>query len=135
MDHQQLMRVYGALMWSLGKVLQTPEVTRVYIGSFWDHPLHHDTNKKLFLAEEQDLFLDLQQLPRSTVVRKLNDLIKRARLAKVHAYIVSELRKEMPSVFGRTSRKKELTKNLQKIYDRLQVLKRLLNKTSHFYLI
>jgi hypothetical protein len=26
------MRVYGALMWSLGKVLNTPEVTRVYIG-------------------------------------------------------------------------------------------------------
>ena len=26
------MRVYGALMWSLGKVLNTPEVMRVYIG-------------------------------------------------------------------------------------------------------
>lgn len=26
------MRVYGALMWSLGKVLNTPEVVRVYIG-------------------------------------------------------------------------------------------------------
>lgn len=28
----QLMRVYGALMWSLGKVQNTPEVSRVYIG-------------------------------------------------------------------------------------------------------
>ena len=28
------MRVYGALMWSLGKVFKTPEVNRVYIGSF-----------------------------------------------------------------------------------------------------
>lgn len=27
---------YGALMWSLGKVSQTPEVKRVYISSFWD---------------------------------------------------------------------------------------------------
>ncbi|PIO54465.1 hypothetical protein TELCIR_24172, partial [Teladorsagia circumcincta] len=43
-DHQQLMRVYGALMWSLGKVFKTPEVSRVYIGTFWDHPLHYDIN-------------------------------------------------------------------------------------------
>lgn len=119
-DHQQLMRVYGALMWSLGKVLQTPEVARVYIGSFWDQPLRFDANRRLFEDEEQDLFRDLQSLPRNAALRKLNDLIKRARLAKVHAFIISELRKDMPSMFGKDSKKKDLIKNLGQIYDRIQ---------------
>lgn len=48
-DTQQLMRVYGALMWSLGKVMQTPEVCRVYIGSFWEAPLSNFDNR--FLLE------------------------------------------------------------------------------------
>lgn len=119
-DHQQLMRVYGALMWSLGKVLQTPEVARVYIGSFWDQPLRFDSNRRLFEDEEQDLFKDLQSLPRNATLRKLNDLIKRARLAKVHAYIISALRKEMPSMFGKDNKKKELIKTLNSIYEEIQ---------------
>lgn len=119
-DHQQLMRVYGALMWSLGKVLQTPEVARVYIGSFWDQPLRYDVNRRLFEDEERDLFLDIQSLPRNAALRKLNDLIKRARLSIVHAYIISELKKEMPAMFGKDAKKKELIKNLGQIYDRLQ---------------
>jgi len=119
-DHQQLMRVYGALMWSLGKVLNTPEVARVYIGSFWDQPLHFDVNRKLFELEEQDLFNDIQSLPRNAALRKLNDLIKRTRLAKVHAYIISHLKKEMPSVFGKENKKKELIRDLDKTYAAIQ---------------
>lgn len=45
-DRQKLMRVYGALMWSLGKVIKSPEVLRVYIGSFWDQPLMYEDNGK-----------------------------------------------------------------------------------------
>ncbi|XP_035674911.1 EH domain-containing protein 1-like isoform X1 [Branchiostoma floridae] len=119
-DHQQLMRVYGALMWSLGKVINTPEVARVYIGSFWDQPLQYDINRRLFEAEEHDLFADLQSLPRNAALRKLNDLIKRARLAKVQAYIISHLRGQMPSMFGKDSKKKELIDNLHKTYEQIQ---------------
>jgi len=62
----------------------------------------------------------LQSLPKNAALRKLNDLIKRARLAKVHAYIISELRNEMPAMFGKESKKKDLIKNIGNIYDRLQ---------------
>uniref|UniRef100_A0A452IJX4 Uncharacterized protein n=1 Tax=Gopherus agassizii TaxID=38772 RepID=A0A452IJX4_9SAUR len=119
-DTQQLMRVYGALMWSLGKVINTPEVLRVYIGSFWAQPLQNTENRRLFEVEAQDLFRDIQSLPQKAAVRKLNDLIKRARLAKVHAYIISHLKKEMPSVFGKESKKRELISTLPEIYIQLQ---------------
>ncbi|XP_070698153.1 EH domain-containing protein 4 [Pempheris klunzingeri] len=119
-DTQQLMRVYGALMWSLGKVINTPEVVRVYLGSFWAKPLQNTENRRLFEAESQDLFRDIQSLPRNAALRKLNDLIKRARLAKVHAYIISYLKKEMPSLFGREKKKEELIMRLPEIYTLLQ---------------
>ncbi|NP_001133244.1 EH domain-containing protein 4-like [Salvelinus fontinalis] len=119
-DSQQLMRVYGALMWSLGKVINTPEVVRVYLGSFWAKPLQNTENRRLFEAEAQDLFKDIQGLPRNAALRKLNDLIKRARLAKVHAYIISYLKKEMPSLFGKEKKKEELIMRLPEIYTILQ---------------
>ncbi|CDJ45733.1 EH protein, putative [Eimeria brunetti] len=83
-SYQQLMRVYGALMWSLGKVISSPEVARVYIGSFWNNPLQNDENRKLFEAEANDLYSDIARVPRDAAIRKLNDFIKRARLAKVN---------------------------------------------------
>ncbi|VDO95472.1 unnamed protein product [Schistosoma curassoni] len=111
------MRVYGALMWSLGKILNTPEVARVYIGSFWDRQLVFDTNRKLFELEKMDLFRDLATLPANGTLRKLNDFIRRARLAKVHAYVISHLKKEMPTIVGKDAKKKELINNLSKVYD------------------
>ena len=114
---QQLMRVYGALMWSLGKVLGTPEVIRVYIGSFWDKQLQYDDNRKLFEAEQDDLFADIQSLPRTNAVRKVNEMIKRARLAKVQAFILTQLKNEMPSLFGKQSKKDDLIENLDKVFN------------------
>ncbi|CAH8520825.1 unnamed protein product [Dicrocoelium dendriticum] len=118
-DSQQLMRVYGALMWSLGKILNTPEVARVYIGTFWDHRLMFDANRKLFELEQRDLFRELSSLPGSAALRKLNDFIRRARLAKVHAYIIAYLKEQMPALIARDSKKNQLIANLSKVYETL----------------
>lgn len=116
---QQLMRVYGALMWSLGKIMGTPEVVRVYIGSFWDRPMQDASNRQLFEMEQEDLFADIQTLPRTAAVRKLNELIKRAKLAKVHAIILAHLRSEMPTLFGKQSKKEQLIKELAIVFNTL----------------
>jgi len=111
-NNQQLMRVYGALMWSLGKVMQTPEVMRVYIGSFWEQPYQNTDNTKLFDLERNDLLKDLMNLPRNAAVRKVNELVKRARLAKVHALLISHLRDQMPSLIGKGNKQQELIQNM-----------------------
>ena len=100
--NQQLMRVYGALMWSLGKVVLTPEVLRVYVGSFWDQPYAEPgrSNSELFDREANDLLSDLRALPRNSAIRKINELIKRCRQSKVHALLIAHLKAKMPTFWG-----------------------------------
>ena len=62
-------------------------------------------NADLFDSERADLLADLRMLPRSSVIRKINDLVKRARLVKVHAHIVAHLRGQMPAMFGGDAKK------------------------------
>ncbi|GMH57148.1 hypothetical protein TrRE_jg6725 [Triparma retinervis] len=115
-NRQKLMRVYGALMWAMGKVTKTPEVLRVYTGSFWDQPLQHEDNAKLFEQEEKDLMKDLKNLPRNSAIRKINEIVKRTRKAKVHAYIMSYLRSQMPSLSGKAKKQESLIKDLPNVF-------------------
>mmetsp|Transcript_10736 Transcript_10736/g.16289 ORF Transcript_10736/g.16289 Transcript_10736/m.16289 type:complete len:543 (+) Transcript_10736:119-1747(+) len=108
LDSQALLRVYGALMWSLGKVIRTPEAARVYMGSFWDAPLKSEVNRVLLEREKRDLVDELMQLPHNAAVRRINELVKRSRSVKVHAYIIHYLRKQMPYVFGKSEKQKKL---------------------------
>ncbi|KAI8925182.1 P-loop containing nucleoside triphosphate hydrolase protein [Entophlyctis helioformis] len=117
---QQLMRVYGALMWSLGKVLQTPEVVRVYISSFWDQPFQYKDCEILLSAEKQDLFKDLKNLPRNTSIRKINEMVKRARLVQVHSLIIAHLRHELPNFFGKGTKQADLVNNLEAEFQKIQ---------------
>lgn len=93
-------------MWSLGKVIQTPEVCRVYMGSFWEAPLKNNDNRctrahilvlllffecllclccgrVLLEREKRDLLNEMMALPQNAVVRRINELVKRSRSVKV----------------------------------------------------
>jgi EH domain-containing protein 3/EH domain-containing protein 1 len=59
-----------------------------------------------------DLLSDMKDLPRNATVRKVNEIVKRARMAKVHAYIISHLKQQMPSMFGKDKKQAELIENL-----------------------
>jgi len=119
-DTQSLMRVYGAMMWSLGKVKQTPEVTRVFISSFWDQPFKNQDNKALFQSERDDLFKELRELPRYSAIRKINDLVKRARCVKVHALIIGHLKSKMPSFMGKEAAQKKLLAGMGEVFRAVQ---------------
>ena len=110
---QQLLRVYGALLWGLGKVLNTPECCRVYVGSFWDRPLQNKEQQVLLEREKSDLFNDIASLPQNAVMRRINELVKRARSVKVHAYIIHYLRKQMPYAIGRKEKQFQLIQRLE----------------------
>merc|ERR1719460_1623957 len=115
-NSQQLMRVYGALLWSLAKVIGTPEVSRVYIGSFWDQPLDNTEQRSLFEQEENDLYTDLAVLPRMSSTRKLNDFIRRARVARALGFLMNHLRKEMPMMMGASKKQTKMIQNLDEVY-------------------
>ena len=99
-DKQRLLRAFGALMWNLGKVIHTPEVVRVYVGSFWDQPPLFDDNLSLLQAEQADLMRDIRDLPRHSTVRRISELVKRIRLCKVHSYIIGYMKDHLPT-FGK----------------------------------
>jgi len=105
---QQLMRVYGAVMWSLAKVLGTPEVCRVYLGSFWENPPSNADTSKLLKAEMEDMIRDLCMLPRQSAVRKVNEIVKRSRKVRLLACLLDYLRSEMPKLGSADKKKTKL---------------------------
>ena len=96
--------------------LRTPEVLRVDSGSFWEEPLVYEDLAALFESEENDLMQDLRDLPRNSAVRKINELVKRARLAKVNAHIISHLKEKMPSFMGQKKKQTQLIQELGGVF-------------------
>ena len=80
------------------KAFPTPEVVRVYTGSYWDEPLQHTSFENMFNIDESWLLDELMRLPSVSAERKVNAIVKRIRLVKVHLCILGYLKQKMSSL-------------------------------------
>eukprot|EP00798_Chlamydomonas_sp_ICE-L_P032141 gene32141-16666_t len=123
LDQKQLMRVYGALMWSLGKVFKSPEVCRVYVGSFnSEAPISTEKNpagKEFFESEERELLQSLYDCPQRSADRKVNEFVKRVRACKIHMLLMGHMRKQMPSMWGKDKVQKKMLEDLPQTFQQM----------------
>jgi GTP-binding protein EngB required for normal cell division len=122
-DAENLVRVYGALCWNVGKIFNTPEVSRVYISSFWDQEYNYQDHTKLFDEDKHSLQSELHALPRETVLRRINSMVARIRRTKSHFCIVTHLRAQTPyfKVFGAVARHRNwILNNLPAIFQEVE---------------
>jgi len=94
----ELVRVYGALLWNLGQVLRTPEVTRVFVSSFHEQPYKHQDLSSMFNDDKAKILQELASLPRATLLRKANLVVERARRVRAHFCIMAHIQSKLPLV-------------------------------------
>lgn len=112
-DSTNLVRVYGALLWNVGKVLQTPEVARVYISSFWDAEYRYKDHQKLFDEDKAAILKELQDLPRNALLRRVNNFASRIRKVKAHMCLVSHIKSQLPWVSSIIGSERQLHKYVE----------------------
>ncbi|XP_066509472.1 sarcalumenin-like isoform X1 [Hoplias malabaricus] len=85
---QDLMRVYGALFWSMAPLINVTEPPRVYVSSFWPREYASDTSHELFMKEEISLLEDLNQVIENQLENKIAFVRQHAIRVRVHALLV-----------------------------------------------
>jgi EH domain-containing protein 1 len=116
LDQESLMRVYGALLWSMGRIFKGAEVARIYVGSFTDSEILRPEHKTLFDKDKLVLMNHIEQLPKACSMRKINEMVKRLRRAVVHVCVLGHLRSKMPLLWGKEATQAKLIEDLEAIF-------------------
>merc|ERR1712061_931862 len=90
-----------------------PESNRIYMGSFWDQPLREGSHKMMMEKDMAILLADLQDLPNEVSEQRIQEMVIRIRLLRVHMCLMASLRAEMPWFCGKAKRKRHLLDNLE----------------------
>lgn len=95
MPAEDLLRVYGGLLFALGKVIKTPEVPKVHVVSAIHGQVRNPEVSGLLEADQGKLLNHLLSLKSKSRSRRLDELIKRAKKLRVHMHIVNHLRNQL----------------------------------------
>eukprot|EP00747_Dinoflagellata_sp_TGD_P166030 gnl/TRDRNA2_/TRDRNA2_188204_c0_seq1.p1 gnl/TRDRNA2_/TRDRNA2_188204_c0~~gnl/TRDRNA2_/TRDRNA2_188204_c0_seq1.p1 ORF type:complete len:473 (-),score=92.81 gnl/TRDRNA2_/TRDRNA2_188204_c0_seq1:39-1457(-) len=120
-DAANLVRVYGALLWNVGKIFRTPEVARVFISSFWDQEYRYKEHQELFREDKEAVLKELRELPNTALLRKINNFVGRVRKVKAHICITAHIRSQLPIVPYMLGMQRRLhqwvDQNLEKLFE------------------
>ncbi|KAH0632105.1 hypothetical protein JD844_020168 [Phrynosoma platyrhinos] len=127
---QELMRVYGALFWSLAPLINVTEPPRVYVSSFWPLDYHPDTHRELFLKEEISLLEDLNQVIENRLENKIAFIRQHAIRVRIHALLVDRYLQTYRDKMTFFSDGELVFKDIVEDPDKFYIFKSILAKTN-----
>ncbi|KAJ7306062.1 hypothetical protein JRQ81_010428 [Phrynocephalus forsythii] len=127
---QELMRVYGALFWSLAPLINVTEPPRVYVSSFWPLDYHPDTHRDLFLKEEISLLEDLNQVIENRLENKIAFIRQHAIRVRIHALLVDRYLQTYKDKMTFFSDGELVFKDIVEDPDKFYIFKSILAKTN-----
>ncbi|XP_004627873.1 sarcalumenin isoform X2 [Octodon degus] len=127
---QMLMRVYGALFWSLAPLINVTEPPRVYVSSFWPQEYKPDTHRELFLKEEISLLEDLNQVIENRLENKIAFIRQHAIRVRIHALLVDRYLQTYKDKMTFFSDGELVFKDIVEDPDKFYIFKTILAKTN-----
>ncbi|XP_059425681.1 sarcalumenin-like [Carassius carassius] len=127
---QDLMRVYGALFWSMAPLINVTEPPRVYVSSFWPQDYAPDTNRDLFKREEISLLEDLNQVIENRLENKIAFIRQHGIRVRIHALLVDRYLQTYYEKLGWFSDPHEVFNDIVSDPDKFYIFKSILAKTN-----
>ncbi|XP_071360766.1 sarcalumenin-like [Trachinotus anak] len=130
LTNQDLMRVYGALFWSMAPLINVTEPPRVYVSSFWPLDYAADTSRELFMREEISLLEDLNQVIENQMENKIAFIRQHGIRVRIHALLVDRYLQTYYDKMGWFSDPYEVFQDIVNDPDKYYIFKSILAKTN-----
>ncbi|XP_077461562.1 uncharacterized protein LOC144077581 [Stigmatopora argus] len=127
---QDLMRVYGALFWSMAPLINATEPPRVYVSSFWTREYEVDTSRELFMKEEISLLEDLNQVIENQIENKIAFIRQHGIRVRIHSLLVDRYLQTYRQMLGWFSDPYEVIQDIVSDPDKYYIFKSILAKTN-----